>query len=322
MDKIILALYKVLAAKKTYYHGTSSKFLKNILKQGVIPETKEGVWKEDGNADAINPSRKSLGGSYWAERPSTADRYAGDASRKLGGNRLYIAASLETKTSIPDEDDFISIINRGIGKLWGEDYNTSGEPAVMFNYLSIRLGKKAGRDAIANWRKIVTSWLDPIMGTDKYKTNEFYKILDRVLVSELERKLSHLKNDGMYNYAYYMRTELDRLISGQVDVETYLKRFPKLTPEEGEEGRRKYVDLLCRKTKKVVEQERNIGGTLRILTPVKFSGANHITMIMEAIEHEKEGRCWFEFKVHYGTIPSEFLTSWKEMMGYPYEIAA
>ena len=322
-SKLVLALYKILAAKKVYYHGTSSKFLRNILKNGILPDTKEGVWKKESeDTDRISPSKKSFGGSYWANDASTAIRYAYDASKKLGGNQLIIAANLETKTATPDEDDFLGIINRGIDKLWGDQWVTSGDNALMFSYLAIRLGNKTGRDIIINWRKKVTQWLDPIMGTDKYKTKEFYKNADRLLVAELERRLSHIEKEGYYTYRYYMRDAVDRLRHHKkLDLDECLKRFPQKTKAEGENGRRHYLDFITRKTRKVLEQERTLGGTLRILTPVAFSGANKIVMILEAIENKgKDNTLTYTFKLHYGKILPEFLETWKSRQGYKYTI--
>jgi hypothetical protein len=56
------------------------------------------------------------------------------------------------------------------------------------------------------------------------------------------------------------------------------------------------------------------------LTPVKFSGANKITMVLEAIEEKKDDKTVYKFKVHYGKLEPSFISTWKEMMGYDFEV--
>ena len=58
---------KISSPTRLYYHGTSSKFLKSILTHGMVPSSKEGVWKgEDPGSSFHTPSRQSFEGTYWS----------------------------------------------------------------------------------------------------------------------------------------------------------------------------------------------------------------------------------------------------------------
>jgi len=308
---------EVLAARKTYFHGTSAKFLRSILKNGILPQTKEGVWKKETEHNSpASPSKKSFGGSYWALDAGTALRYANDAERKLGGNPLVVAAELETRSALPDEDDFLSVIERGVNRLWGKDYSTSGENAVMFNYLSLLFKHQTSSDMIKNWRAIFLEDLSDVMKGAKFQTPDFLKLLDDLLLAELTRRVSYFdrKEGGMYGYQYYLKQALERLeLSRDTEVN-------QPTPAEGENARREALDHLMRKLKKVAQRESSIGSTLRMLQPVKFSGANKITMVLELIETKEEDKTTYKFKLHYGSLSPKFVEGWKTRMGYDFTL--
>jgi len=316
--KLIEALHTIIAAKKVYFHGTSTKFLRSILKQGVLPTTEEGVWRDtykQEDTSVISPSKKSLEGSYWTTSVINASRYANDASRKLGGNTLFIAATLETKTTLPDEDDFLSIIERGVGSLWGKGYNTSSsERAWGEVYYGILLNKKFGKEALKNWRNTFVEWLNDLYPDKKYMTPEYIKILDKLLLIELRRRMSYM-DKGEYK-RLISRTINSYLYPKEIEWDQIDEKFPKPNSSEEEDNRRKQTDLLSKKIKKIVDRPHH-ASTLRITTPVKFSGANKITMVLEAISDEDYN---YKFKVHYGSIPSEFIAGWKEAIGSKFEI--
>ena len=319
--KLIEALHKIVAAKQLYFHGTSSKFLRSILKNGVLPTTKEGVWRDaykEEDTNAMNPSKKSLDSSYWTASAMTATKYANEGARKLGGNPLYIAATLETKTTLPDEDDFLSVIGRGLDKLWGEGATTgNSERAWVETYYSIVLNKKHGKEAIKRWRKLFADWLDGLYKNNKYATPDYYKYLDRLLVSELRRRISYMSD---YDYKSLTARILDSyLYPKKVDWDNLKENFPQPNSKKEEDNRRHYIDLLSRKIKKLVDV-KGFSPTLRITTPVKFSGANKIVMLLETIETKEGDNTVYKFKVHYGSIPPEFISAWKERMGYKFEI--
>jgi len=315
---LIKALHIVLASKKIYYHGTSIKFLRSILKQGILPTTEEGVWRnayKEEDTHVLSPSKKSLEGSYWTTSVINASSYANAAKRKLGGNPLFVAANIETRTAFPDEDDFLSIISRGMSRLWGEDANTSGsERAWVEVYYSILFNKKDGKNAIKYWRDTFVQWLKDIYPDNKYITVEYTKILDRLLITELRRRISYIDD---FQYKSLVARTIDYFIyPNKVDWETIEKKYPKPKSIDEETNRRKYVDLLSQKLKKLVDRDK-FNPTLRITKPVAYNGSNRIIMLLEDIEGDNYNHT---FKVHYGKIPPEFLKSWKELIGGNFEV--
>jgi RNA:NAD 2'-phosphotransferase (TPT1/KptA family) len=74
-----------LATRTVMYHGTTSKFLRSILKKGLDPRAKTRVWADDHGANARNTSRKSLPRVYATTNYMTAQSSSTTAAEKLGG---------------------------------------------------------------------------------------------------------------------------------------------------------------------------------------------------------------------------------------------
>ena len=96
---LIEELTNLVERKVHYFHGTSTKFLREILKKGFVPDPKKKVW------NAESGSLESYYGTYFTDNFMTAYRSAGDASRKLGGERVIFEVQLETRTGLADEDE-------------------------------------------------------------------------------------------------------------------------------------------------------------------------------------------------------------------------
>ena len=118
-------ILRLFESKELMYHGTSSKFLKNILDKGLVFDDKSRVW---GNANPSSSSNdlESFPGTYLTLNFMTAYSAAGNAYRKFGGNRLMVVANIETRTPqvVADEDDIknrLSIISKD-GRLTDGDY--------------------------------------------------------------------------------------------------------------------------------------------------------------------------------------------------------
>ena len=88
------------------YHGTTTKFLREILKKGLIPNPKMGVWKDDEDAARYTSqeTRRSIPGVYFASNFMTAVSAGGNAKRKFGGTYLFVAAQLQPRHAYADED--------------------------------------------------------------------------------------------------------------------------------------------------------------------------------------------------------------------------
>ncbi len=106
----------ITAAKEIMFHGTSSKFLRSILKKGLVVNSKERVYEEeyDNRPGVVYKDLESYSGIYFSVNYGTAYGAGQSASLKFGGNILIIVAQIETQTPsvVIDEDsaDFTSTI--------------------------------------------------------------------------------------------------------------------------------------------------------------------------------------------------------------------
>lgn len=88
---------------KIYFHGTSSVFLRSILKKGLIP-TKQKVWDKTTGFD------ESLEGVYLTRDFSLALAASQEATDKFGGNWLVIIAHLKMSPSTILDEDSITLL--------------------------------------------------------------------------------------------------------------------------------------------------------------------------------------------------------------------
>ena len=95
-----------------WYHGTSSKYLKNILSQGLIPNPKEKSWDVDKDASLFTVDRTTYGGVYVTKNLMTAYSAAWRTAQKTKGNRLIVMIDLQSKSLIADEDDISGYIKQ------------------------------------------------------------------------------------------------------------------------------------------------------------------------------------------------------------------
>ena len=87
--------------KVTLYHGTSTKYLDDILKQGIKPRyEKESIWED-------NPSRPDM--VYLSS--AYAVYFSQVASYRLGGKPVVFEVKVNSKSLYPDED-FLEQITR------------------------------------------------------------------------------------------------------------------------------------------------------------------------------------------------------------------
>ena len=81
------------------YHGTTSEFLRSILKTGLQPQPGQKSWTGPEGANL-----ESLDGVYFAPDIRISARAARAAAEKHGGKPMMIAAQVVTDSGTPDED--------------------------------------------------------------------------------------------------------------------------------------------------------------------------------------------------------------------------
>lgn len=86
------------------YHGTSSVFLRSILKNGLDPNPKQKSWDVGG-------AMPSLGGVYMAPNNARSTRNAAkEAVDKYGGKPIVVTIQVVTSSGTPDEDNIFDTV--------------------------------------------------------------------------------------------------------------------------------------------------------------------------------------------------------------------
>jgi len=141
------------------YHGTSSRFLRSILKHGLLPDPGHKSWVGYHNL-------ASLGGVYMSIDRDTAAEAARAAVNKHGGEPIIIKISVVPDSGTPDEDDVINTILKATYETYKD------RPKYTYNPVSrsarlLRDKFKMPEDSEAIIRYIVTTALD-ILERDDY----------------------------------------------------------------------------------------------------------------------------------------------------------
>lgn len=112
------------------YHGTSSKFLREILKKGLVPNPRMRVWNQDKAAQrsVSQATRRSLDAVYFTSNFTTAVQAAGAASRKFVGDNLYVAAQIQPRSAYADEDTLNINLEKAIRSTIGSGYTS--DPSI------------------------------------------------------------------------------------------------------------------------------------------------------------------------------------------------
>ena len=102
------------------YHGTTDKFLRTILKQGIIPDPKEKKWEDDPHISQYSLSRASLPGSYWTSNLMTARSSSTNTTGKFGGRPIVVTAQIAELAAYADEDTITSTLQYALPKVYQE----------------------------------------------------------------------------------------------------------------------------------------------------------------------------------------------------------
>jgi len=298
---LIAALNKIIARKvssptREYYHGTCTKFLRNILKQGMLPDTKEGTWKgEDPEAGWQTATRKSYKGSYWTISAKTSIQYAEDSQEKFGGNQLIVFGQLQPKSALPDEDDLVPIIEKRF-----YSYPTSGkllEDLAMLNDSNKPAPLKLLRTELYDY-------FGDILSSKQVNSPQLETALENLFIAAAHRKLSYVTTwDYEKDYRDYVLDEeqaKQARLTQNTEIPEILKQK---SSAQAEKDFREAMETLL----KIIRRLTVIPSkTIRITEPVGFSGKNKITGIVEIIAHNNEAT-GYKLKIHYGKIEDNWL---------------
>lgn len=308
------------AATLIMYHGTSTKFLRSILKQGLIPNPKMRVWKDDEAAmrQAGQESRKALDGIYFASNFMTAVSAGGNAYRKFGGTYLFVAAQLQPRHAYADEDTIKIKLEKAIVGVLGysDNYSRHWFERVGNNDWNVK-----GQEVANRLSSLLTMSALPFgLGSKGAKVPPDPKGCTLALRGMIEKAAAveasidpdfikgHAFRTGWKN-AGFNASEEER----QAVVDKLTKELP--SAKEAEQRWLKGLDLLTRRYKGLAmlssDDDGGIPGwfthTVRMPEPVTYKGRNKILAVFQT---QKIGNTNYIVQ-HYGTVTPKMISDMK-----------
>jgi len=148
LNKSQHVLQLICEAKEVFYHGTTTTFLREILKKGLVPDPKKKTWDSDTGVLASYP------GTYFTVDFMTALSAAGNTRNKFGGDRIIIEVQVETRTGLMDEDELPNIYNEIC-----RAYHVSMNSWFAKELLDNKVDETQMIDSIANsWTDKLNDW--------------------------------------------------------------------------------------------------------------------------------------------------------------------
>lgn len=263
---------KITAAKEIMYHGTTSNNLRSILKKGLVYEGSGKIWDE-----TKSESLESYPGIYFSSSVMKADRAAGDAIRKYGGEKLIVIAQIETQTpeAVIDED--------------GLEVTLKG--TIPFHHEVVVLEQALNPHQVdfdKSWEKFkrrLEQEIDPI----PKKIDVLRERFEDLIVKFLKYQVFQLIEKGLLSK--------ETLSPNKKKVEKFTEKYDF---DEVRDEYRKTLDSFLRKMNFMASGmvEGPLGKSIRMINPVNFKGANKILAIGKIVP--KEGSKHSEdFKVIY-----------------------
>lgn len=296
--KSYLVTSKRLVKLSTVYHGTSSKFLRSILKHGLNQDLiKEGVW-QNSDIEDHSISKKSHAGVYFSRNYNTAELYATSSAKKLGGNPLMILATIQDRTSLPDEDDYVWSSAVIVGKDTMPIQDNSFMAPYYYLLVIIKPDDKNAEIAVDNYVNYVVDSLARKRPTirkelkNRHQITPFIEACKDLMLTTLVRTMfvDGITPTGKQKYdllSAYNSFEPSTRIKDSKEILSYLEQYFPKDRSEAENNRRTALDRLIKLTKNTTHINSSSSifdttvGTLRIMEPVDFKGRNRISAIME-----------------------------------------
>lgn len=264
------------------FHGTSSAFLKSILKTGMNPNPKNKKWDTDPNARSDRHSLVSLTGTYWTTNLYTATKSASNTSEKFGGNKLYVIANIQLGSAKSDEDDIMGSFEReyiyALKQFTNPEYTT-----YLLNLYT------EYPDSYQKAKEIFTKEYHNYITKNQNKPIP-EKLLSAAFDANTFRKFAYENNLIKYDLEMYQKNNKIGEIPDKSQAEQTLRNI-----------KEKLTIYYREPIKNSFDQK------FRITNPITFRGNNRITHILELVDKDTDGTI---FKLKYGNaknIPIEFL---------------
>lgn len=272
-----------------YYHGTGSKYLNDILNQGLIVDPKEKSWDSDNDTSFYQPDRSSYGGIYVTTDFNKSYFSAGRTARKTNSDRLIVILDLQSRSLISDEDSVVV-------------------PTIDNMHYALQLYKVA---------KYGSEY-------DDYKN--FYNTQKDIWINLLLKlNFKGELNANLLNRVKQVASEegfaaaLTRAVSFETDAYEWRKNWqgseniPALpTRQEGEVAYKKFVEKMTRLMKPTIHEDDVEfdfkTNSARIMNSIGYKGSNKIICVLSVFNDNS-------IKLHYGTVPQDFAIQFRSSLG-------
>lgn len=303
------------------YHGTSSKFLPKIFQLGMIPNPTKGRWKGDEELEGSSihsPSMHSLEGSYWTNNITTARSSARDALSTGGEARLaLIIAQIVPQTAKSDEDDVRIPVRRAFKNALSKHFGARDlDQSVPMAKGRMDADPAFFQELVSDFSKTLH---DELKSSDKMPIDNnmmqdafeaaFERILGHVDMSEGSAKRAYIES---YEYALGKKID-DWEEARKLAREKYEKNdVPDYSKTEGERKFLQALDKISGRYRKFAQNQGGFNQSLRVTTPVGFSGRNKIVAIVLGDGANME--------LVYGKLPQKFIKDHSSSWGPKFKI--
>lgn len=279
---------RVRSSQSLLFHGTSSVFLRKILKVGLEPDPRAKVWQEDSDASWTTPSRASLSGAYLTNNVMTAVSSAGNAIRKFGGDRLFVVALIQERSALPDEDNIRGSLGRAVADVAG----SGNEYFIVSLYYDILTNSTMRQSSSRDLRERL---LRNLQLSGRYGSKMIPdKLAEQILVSSIERQISHLDAG---DYRRYMFRAIESSNSSVDSIP------PQPNPRDAEYGFQRMLYPLTKAVRAIaVNTTDDFAHTLRMGQGVGYRGKNRIIGVYQELNPTGNR----QLKVIFGQPNAEF----------------
>jgi hypothetical protein len=290
---------KLEAARNTYYHGTSSRNLRKILKEGLNPEAKDKLYdRPEYEGGSGGRSLSPYGGVYLTDNIMSAYSFSGTAAQKMGGGRIILVVTYDTSTpnTLVDEDTYMRVAEHIIGHRFesvlypnnpiGEKLYSQGvSPGSIYYILKgLEENPKDYEETFQNiYHTLRDTDITPMI--DRFLTE-----LERINGSEI-KSLQH--REGKIRETVEQTLKLYALHLLDLEINTPAVDLNWVLPALKDQANKamSYMPELSN------PKEDEFDHRIRSTEPIGFSGKNRILAIGELINEPDSGHV---LKMHYG----------------------
>ena len=343
----------VVAARDMYWHGTSGRHLRSILKDGLRPARKDSelVYLDETVPQDVHRSIKTYGGVYLTTNFMTAYSAGGRANKHSGESSLIIGVTYEsrTDTALIDEDGVSQCIMHALGTGTFDELCRS-QTVDAHRLYDLRSYYIPGTIHPKDYQAV----LDEVHALDFEKAGEILiesltkyhpgvandythrkARVDAAIVDVFVATLCHLMEvnwtaNKKYIRRYFEKNESSWDTLPEEERTKYTKQYKGYyatldnPPSDMRNTHGRMADAVTKLTKLLPglnepSDDSPFGNSLRSAVPLKFSGKNRIVVVAEIATPDKENRQYTDIILHYGannaSVVHQLRTLYRERIG-------